>query len=278
VDEIHRIKAETFRGRRLSGLGRRLRPGQRFTAKVLDVGKDGLARLDLGRFSVTAALGVPVKRGMQLPLEVVSSAGHILLKVRDAKRRKVQHRPSPPGNDKHVPSVQAHRSAPGRAGRLETDPLVRLPPERPSAPGDKPGHASIPHEKPAENPGTTMGGGLPPAAHTDPSPEGVYGRPRERGGENGSHHVVISLSLSHFGDTRADVRLTPCGLDITLRISEPSARALVTKHKGELQAALAPLAPSVSVDALPHGSEMLTSEGPPGVVRIRTERGVNVDA
>ncbi|MFH1981270.1 MAG: hypothetical protein ABIL58_05480 [Pseudomonadota bacterium] len=67
--------------------GGRLQPGDRLLAKVLDIGKDGMARLDLGRFTAMAALRTPVSTGMHLSLEVVESAGQLILKIRERKRR-----------------------------------------------------------------------------------------------------------------------------------------------------------------------------------------------
>jgi hypothetical protein len=85
------LKAHVDHGNRPPVL--RLQPGDRLMAKVLDIGKDGRVRLDLGRFTATVLLDATVRTGMHLPLEVVENAGQLLLRLRTQKRRQAPRHP-----------------------------------------------------------------------------------------------------------------------------------------------------------------------------------------
>lgn len=235
----------------------RLRPGDRIVAKVLDIGKDGMVRLDLGRFTATAALSGQVSVGMRLPLEVVKSAGKLLLRVRERKRR---------ADPKATPRLVADDDLGMPKGLhrkpLQADMVQRAQHRVDSAAGEA-DHVfglSIPATSPK-----------PPARHH------VYARRRKQTDAQKIHQVAMSLSLRPMGDVRAEISLAPEGLRVTLRVTEENALEYVAQHQEALESALAALAPSVRVDALRHTPESNAGGEPPSWVHTIVNARVNVD-
>ena len=244
------IKAMTAPGHRWQGkTGKQLQPGDRVTAKVLDIGKNGMVRLDLGRITVMAALRAPVAKGMLLPLEVVSSAGPLLFKIRDQQRRKATDAKTPRSDETPKKCPPSHRTILGDTARLDAA-LVKLramnrAPAKPLAPlGPQRRNG-----KSAGEAGQPTGVTTPPMPSNDPVQRSADHPPRKSSCRTEAACVAISVSLHPMGAAHADLQLTPEGLHVTLRLAEEAAHRMVVEHLEALTSALGALAPSVRVDA-----------------------------
>jgi hypothetical protein len=112
--------------------------------------------------------------------------------------------------------------------------------------------------------GQVFGFTLPVAASDSPIRLHIYCPPRRKTDPLDHHQVAIFLSLHPMGDVRAEIGLSPEGLQVTLRLSEENALQWVSKYRVTLESALASLAPTVRVNAHRHALGSSTAaESPP---------------
>jgi len=251
MNGISIIKAMAAPGQRWpGGQGTHLRPGDRVTAKVMNIGKNGMVRLDLGRITVMAALRIPVTKGMQLPMEVVASAGQLLLKIRDQQRRRPTQPNKPHSDANRGNGPPSQRAILGDMARLDAaldkHRSLNRAMIKPLAPLD---HQRQGGKPTAGEAGQPIGVAAQPTPSSDPDRLGADPYRRKSTNRIEDQHAAVSLSLCPMGDAHAHLRLTPEGLHVTLRLADEAAHRLVTEELDSLTSTLAALAPSVRVDA-----------------------------
>ncbi len=275
MNGISIIKATTEAGYRWPARkGNPLRPGDRITAKVLGVGKNGMARLDLGHITVMAAMRVPVTQGMQLPLEVVATAGQLLLKIRGEQRRRATqpNKAQPQGDATREKRPPSRHTVLGDRMRIDEALAKHRSLSRamikPIAPFDHQQESG----KSVDKVGQPVSVAPPPTPSSSPERMWADRPPRKSFSRTEDRHVAMSLSLRPMGDAHADLRLTPEGLHVTLRVAEEAALRLLSEQLEALTSALKALAPSVWIDARRQSAD----PSPPGSLSRHTRVSVDV--